>query len=534
MQISLNILLDALKNYNFEAHTEPDANPLFTKCLPVPDAGTEFDRDCVYVGSFTKVLSRLRGDENVYCICFRDRIRDDTETEERLSRLIVVNEHITHADLLTLIQARFFKISEWVYDMQRALIQGCSIQDLTDLCERVIDNHIGISDSALMLMAYSRNIPCDDPVSMALVECGYHTDETIKRFKKYDVFRVWERATGIYTDADCTAAKYVTLHKIFKFGNVYFAHVVMSCNRNPLTPGMIDLFKIFTDALGVLVERTWEAKSAKSHLYDSFLKDLIEGNITNREIIKERSEYVGIPIFGLFRFFIIVPGDTSIPNGKMLTEFSNEFPEFKFMSYRQHIVALSHFYTAAAEAEDEKMRDIRARLETFLQRNEAHCGVSLPFRSLETSPIAYNQASMAFKHTRRLPGRALLSPNAPEKRAMFFAEEYIYCILGEHAENGVLWFHGEYYEKFKKLREYDRRHSSGNLSNLQILYAYFKNDRNASKTGAALNMHKNNVIYHINRIEEMLNLRCKDPEICFMMQLSFCLLEIFGFGDGED
>ncbi|MDR2355612.1 MAG: helix-turn-helix domain-containing protein [Clostridiales Family XIII bacterium] len=528
MQISLNILLDALKNHNFESYTASDANPSFTKCLPIPDAVSEFNANCIYVGSLTKALSMLRDRENVYCICLRDRIRDDSETAERLSCFVVVNEPITHADLLTLVQGRFFEISEWVYGMQRALIQGCSIQDLTDLCEQVIDNHIGISDSALMLMAYSRNIPCDDPISQALVEYGYHTDETIKRFKKYDVFKVWERATGIYVDADCTAAKYVTLHKIFKFGNVYFAHVVMSCNRNPLTPGMIDLFKIFTDALAVLVERTWEAKSAKSHLYDTFLKDLIEGSITNREIIKERSEYVGIPASGLFRIFLIIPGDTSIPNGKILTEFSNEFPEFKFMSYRQNIVALNHFYTADT---DEQMKGVRERLEAFLLRNEAHCGVSLPFRTLETSSVAYKQASMALKYTRRLPGRALLSPNAPEKRTVFFAEEYIYCILGEHVKDGTLWSHGEYYEKLKKLHAYDRRHNSNNLSNLQILYAYFKNDRNASKTGAALNMHKNNIIYHINRIEEMLNLRFKDPEVCFMTQLAFHLLEIFGFDD---
>jgi sugar diacid utilization regulator len=522
VRISLNILLDALKNYSFESHTASDSNPTFSKCLPVPDAVSDLNINCIYVGSLTKALPMIGGSD-VYCICIRDRIRDAGETEERLSRFIIVNEPITYAELLMLVQSRFFEISDWVYNMQKSLIQGCTIQDLTDLCERVIDNHIGISDSELMLMAYSRNIPCDDPVSVALIEFGYHPDETIRKFKKYDVFKTWERATDIYVDDQCDAAKYVTLHKIFKFGNVYFAHVVMSCNRNPLTPGMIDLFKMFIDTLAVLVSRTWEAKSAKSRIYDSFLKDLIEGNIANREIIKERSEYAGIPLSGSFRVFLIIPGDTSIPDGKILAEFSNEFPDFKFISYRQRIAVLTHFYTSENE---EQSDDIRERLEGFLERKEAHCGVSLPFRDLEATSLAYDQANMVLTYARRLPGRGLISPKTSEKRLLFFAEESIYCILGECAKSDALWFHGEYYEKLKKLHEYDRQH---NGSSLQILYAYFRNDRKSTKTGTALNMHRNNVIYHINRIEEMTELRFSDPDVHFKARLSFYMLEIFGF-----
>ena len=77
-----------------------------------------------------------------------------------------------------------------------------------------------------------------------------------------------------------------------------------------------------------------------------------------------------------------------------------------------------------------------------------------------------------------------------------------------------------------KLYQHDERHKSNNL---QLLHVYLCFERNATESAKELNMHRNNVTYHINRIQEMLQVNLDDPHVRFMMLMSFFLLELYGF-----
>lgn len=464
------------------------------------------------------------------CICLRDRIKDDLETEKSLSGLIIVNENMTPTTLFTTIQTRFFMILNWVQKMQETLIHEGSMQDILDLCEAVYGNHVSVSDSSLMLLAYTRHIYCDDPICIALSEYGYHPEETIQLFRKYDLFKTWEMAESVYVDDSCEVAKYVTIHRVFKFGNQYFAHVVMSCNRNPLTPSMLDLYKIFTDILSVFIEQAWEAKNACSHVYDTFLTDLIEENINSKSMIEERAHIVGVPLTGQFCLFQIVANDTvNMSIGKMLIEFADLFPKLKFIRYQQRIVAIHHFYSRDIELH---LNMICTTLESFLQKYDAVCGVSPIFQSLEEIHIAFKQTSLALKYAGRLPGSDLVNNIqlglTGESRIHFYNKKYFFCLLGENEENTDLWYHSDYHHYLLKLHHYDQRHKSNNL---QLLHVFLCCERNATVAANTLNMHRNNVTYHISRIQELLEIQLDDPYVRFMMLVSFYLLELYGFAD---
>lgn len=530
MQISLNIILEVLQSYKLEVHVRNEPLLSFSKCLPLPDETDELKHDCIYVGVLSKAMS-LRGSyPGLSCICLRDRIKDSFETDNSLLGLIIVNENITITTLFTLIQNRFFTIINWVQELNEALIHGATMQEIIDLCAPIIDNYIAISDSSLMLLAYSKHIPCDDPICTALVNNGYFPEETIQIFRKHDLFKVWELADGPYLDESLEVSIYPVYHKIFKFGNAYFAHVVLTCNRNPLTSSMLDLFAILMDVLSIYMSREWEDKNACNHIYDTLLSDLIEGNITSKSIIEERAQYVGIPLSGKFRLFQVVPNDSpNISIGKMLTEFSDLFPRFKFIRYQQRIVAINHFYSRDV---DEQMRDICAMMETFLQKFNAVCGVSLMFSNLEDIPFAFRQSTLALKYINRLRGNDLcrniqLSPKT-ETRIHFFNEQYFFCLIGESDANAELWFHSEYHDMLLQLYQYDQRHKSNNI---QLLHVYLSYERNATESANALNMHRNNVTYHINRIQELLDVDLNAPLVRFMLLVSFFLLQLYGFDD---
>ena len=426
-----------------------------------------------------------------------------------------------------LIQNRFFTILEWIQKIHKTMIHDGTMQDILDLSAPVIDNYIAVSDSSLMLMAYTRSIPCDDPICINLVKYGYHPEETVQKWKEFDLFSLWENTDSIYVDDTLATAKYVCLNKIFKFRNVYFAHAVLTCNRKPPTPGMIDLFKMFVDELAVYIERAWEAKSACNHIYETFLTDLIEGSVSSVKVIEERAQYVGIPLSGRYCLFQIVPNNlANMSIGKMLMEFSDLFPRFKFIRYQQRIVALNIFFPN--EDLNEQLESICRNLEGFLEKYDAMCGVSLCFNCLSETPFCFKQSTLALKYIGRsgslnslINKREYASP-----RIGRFSQSYAICLLGEHEPNAEVWHHSEYHNMLQKLHEYDVRHKGNTI---QILQLYLSLERNATHTGAALNMHRNNVIYHINRIEEMLGVDFGVPSVRLSMLMSLVLMELYGF-----
>ena len=104
---------------------------------------------------------------------------------------------------------------------------------------------------------------------LATIRCAWHCvsmgnfpEEVIQIFRKYDLFKVWELANEPYLDDSLEVAKYPAYHKIFKFGRTYFSHMVVTCNRNPMTKSMIDLIGILIEILSVWMESAWEEKNA--------------------------------------------------------------------------------------------------------------------------------------------------------------------------------------------------------------------------------------------------------------------------------
>jgi sugar diacid utilization regulator len=509
-------------------HVPVTGDKSFSICLPMPDDSIVLMPDCIYVGGLSRAMTSRSNGIEFCCICARDRIRDELETEEILSGLIIINENLTPTKLFSFIQNRFFTVMDWVQRMHDTLIHNGTMQDIVDMCAPIIDNYINVSDSSLMLLAHSTTIPCDDPICVQGAANGYFPEEIIQIFKKYDLFKVWENAEAPYIDDTCEAAKYTTYHRIYKFGNVYFAHAVLTCCRNPLTQSMIDLFNMFTDVLGVFIERAWEEKNACNHIYDSFLTDLIEGTITSKSVIAERAQYVGIPLTGQFCLFQIVTNDAvNVSIGKMLAEFSELFPRFKFIRHQQRIVAINHFYTRDL---DEQMQDICRNLETYLQKYDAFCGVSPFFISLEEIPFSYKQSSLAIKYIGRLRGGDLLKAVSLREdqntRIYFYNKLYVFSLLGENEANAELWYHCYFHKLLKKLYEYDQRHKSNNI---QLLYVFLRCERNATQASAELNMHRNNVTYHISRIQELLGVDLEDSTLRYMLMISYSLLELFGF-----
>ena len=68
--------------------------------------------------------------------------------------------------------------------------------------------------------------------------------------------------------------------------------------------------------------------------------------------------------------------------------------------------------------------------------------------------------------------------------------------------------------------------NSSTCSNIKLLYYYLCSERNISLTAKNVHMHRNSVIYRIQKIQDILALNLDDPDIRLRLMVSFKVLEM--------
>lgn len=526
LSISLNIILDKISSHQHSVHIKMPCAKAFSRTALLPRNSKDMTSDWLYVCRLSDYIRVAPHTPDIYYLCLRDRMEDSEETEDLLSNTIIINENIELEYLFTEIQDIFFRINEWIQEMQEKVIHSDSLQSILDLSEPIIGNTINISDSALTLLAHTWNIEPDDTITLALIENGFHPESSLQKFREGKRFAVWDNSSGIIVNEHPNYCSYPTVGKVFKFHNTYFAHIVMVCDHRPLTPGLLDLFRILLDILQSFVKREWDSKSSVDHVYDSLLTDLLSGNLGSKTNLEERARHAGIPLTGPYQVLrIACSQEMQAPVGRMAQELGDMMPDSWTLIYQQQLVVLDRVKKNRS-AEDTEAFDRRMR--SFLERYDAFCAASPEFANLKSMADAYEKASLALKYSGRFYGDDLLDRyeySAENNRIYQYDDNLIFYLLGENERSQSIWKDSTYAQALRTLWEYDNQH---NTDNLQLLYTYLRCERKATDASQLLHMHRNNVVYRINRIEELLGMSLDDDNVRLCLSLSYVMLRLTG------
>ena len=126
-------------------------------------------------------------------------------------------------------------------------------------------------------------------------------------------------------------------------------------------------------------------------------------------------------------------------------------------------------------------------------------------------PAAFSQAAAAIKISSHFGMRTMICMY--EKYAIYHIAS---ICAGSTDINRLLS------PKLKKLMEYDYEH---NVSFTRTLECYFRHSRNITDTAAALHLHRNSVVYHLNKIQELLGFSFDDSHEMLLLELSLRLNE---------
>jgi purine catabolism regulator len=141
----------------------------------------------------------------------------------------------------------------------------------------------------------------------------------------------------------------------------------------------------------------------------------------------------------------------------------------------------------------------------------ARCGIGTPASDLSEWRVSFRQAGQALDMARRLG----------ENKPLFFPDLSVYRLLLQIEHNPELIAFQE--ETLGPLLAYD-----GGLELIRTLEAYFEHNGNLSQTAEGLFIHRNTLIYRMERIAGITNLDLDKPETRLAVQLALHIYRMKG------
>ena len=279
-------------------------------------------------------------------------------------------------------------------------------------------------------------------------------------------------------------------------------------------------------ALALLQERSLLEKEQKMHA--QLLEDMLLKKYSDTGIIRRRLAYINFALTGHYIMCEIGPDDFEEWLLENMTEHSeDEIQSLKTAikrDIRNEIHAMSH---CAIDMEDgvemavlfsmekendiisfrKKIGDILQHLHKEYENFSFSAGFGREVEQIEEVDRSWREAKLAKK-----AGKIINRRNS--RKITMFEELGCMSFLYPIVDSAEI---GSYYEEYLgPLLAYDRENGTELVHTLEV---YFENNQNIRKTGEALFVHKNSVIYRLKKIEDILGESLGDYETCFNLQM---------------
>ena len=237
----------------------------------------------------------------------------------------------------------------------------------------------------------------------------------------------------------------------------------------------------------------------------------------NPELVRDRARGLRLPETGNFRLgYIELDEQASVSKaGYMVLQLRawSNVANYGVMQYQNSVLILFQDWHDYPVGEQLLFRERWDELLTLLGKNHAHIGVSLLFTELGRLRMGYDQARTAIEIGRKL------DPDALEYHySKYYLNDMLDCYREKFALDDVIV---RYLDQLAGERGYSN-------SNLLLLYHYLNTERNISITAKRVHMHRNSVIYRLQRIQDVLNLDLDDPDVRLRLMITFKILQMEG------
>lgn len=472
--------------------------PVTSEDMPLPVLPGIDESQLLFICDEADALLFLGKHCSAFVVTEIDHGTDKKPFEPFRDRIIAIRKGDSPSYLPLLMQSFFTRILIWESDLERICLRHGSIGDMLDASVSIIGNFMFVSDNNFNVIARTSLIDPPDDLHRTIINNGCLTPHTIAEKR----FRLPEKQ--FYTRPASDITPYDRVSCPIHVNHSYFGSISMSCNNMPDTEGLRDLFRLFIKHMIPLCETMW-SKQTKLNIPSYFFFDkLIARENMSNEYFEAQVEMAGLS--GMQRFCLVildVDNNTEPDRARRAIKTASTLngEDAIGFPYGSHILILMYAvditegisHRTAAEALEEKI----------VSPLGISCGVTSVFKSLTDLDIAYQQALVTLDYRNSIDRERCFQDKEIRQGVYFFEEALLYYLvdpLRSTAPNDERFVSlafscsiasDLYQEDLEKGTDYT-----------QILWLYLQSDRNATAVAKAMHMHRNTVLYHVEKIQK--------------------------------
>lgn len=504
MRISIDMLLKRLPFRNLELYLKSadsmdySCAAIFTKDIFTKDDGM------IYVCDAEELNKIPFLPQHISLVCIGRPKYLESYVKDPVN-IIVIDESSSISGVLLEIQKVFLYYADWCEKLDRAIIDKASLQYFINLSEGIIGYPLAIIDTAFGVLAASRYSNTND---IAWQE--FQTKYLKKQTMSSDSVRASSMNESLLpVQTFSTLSKRYVMSQAIRINERIVGYA--SAHRPKEGPEQFtraeeQILNMFTSAIArrMRAEEFYYTVSEKSSSH--LLLSIINENVTDEEIIRDRADYIGANLGGLkIVAFIELLKWENVNYQEIQKNISRALPRYTCIMYKSAFVLFCSQLPADYKFEEENLRGALTNIHVKI-------GVSMLFSSVGQVHDHYVQAKKAVQ----------LGAIYQKDSDIFYYQDYIVAHACETLINSIGDPKAFIHPYINRVNEMDE---SNNMQLNRTLCSYLENDRNIAKAAKQLYIHRNTMVYRLNMISEALGVDFSEEQNCWKLLFSFYIQE---------
>ena len=442
--------------------------------------------------------------DNILVLLLCEKMGDISDSSLR-ENVLAVETSLSKLAFTQRLQKSFLDLMKWEQQLDQITIRDGSLQEFMDASEDAIGNFINISDSSFRVIAYTKGIPIDDPVTAQLIKRGYHDAEAISSFKKSHAMARWKRQQKSKYHEATDEKKYPFVNYVFRVNNTYFMQMIMTCNKVPFTQGLAARFDLLAKHMQKHIHRFEAVEEQTFEHASSFLHEVLSGKLVDDRFLEQQAKRLKIPTTNPARLYNLEPYEESEATVMWVARrISAELPECYVLPSKNNIYVIAFGHRSNPWSGD-------ARIETALNLIATNQGYSLAASGIASSlkklPLAREQVKAA-----RMAGKRV-SWTHSRPAIYHFELNVLPCILegAISSSEAIRETANESLYGFLRRRCDPEDIENPNNNNAAFLLEYYLNHCGIADTARLLKIHRNTAANRIRSLEEEFDIDLRNP-----------------------
>lgn len=514
MKIGFNRLCEYFTEKTKKVYCHVDSDTYFVDAELMTSKKLTYTKEYIYIGKTSMFNGNLMAISNTCFILQNDDSVVFENYHENNLRIIEINDDEDIFEIYNEVRA-FFRMSEKYIHFKMSLLEviasGGNLEKLINTASKLMGNPLIVVDLSYKVLANSPEENITDFLWFDNVKNGYCSYDLIAELRKLEPLLKEVRKSNKPYEVTCDLSPIKKLICKIKIEGKTIGHILLFECEKQISSKDHDYLMLLRDILAKELDKKQFYRHTKNILSEEILYDILENNITDKAIIKERLanasfifyKHISVGVIDISKFEV----KQYVYMNNWNSHLSNLFPKGISIYYNDHIVLLYHYDNFS----DKENRIGKAK--DFLLRNNLKMGISCDFSSLADCNYYYQQAK------RSLEIGEIIAP----KNCVYHYEDiqpynYIYMLKDKMSKEDF------YNDSLHLLKEYDEQNGS-DLYN--TLYLYLKNNHNITSTSEEMFIHRNTLRYRIEKIIEIIRLDLDENENSYKLYYAFKSLDFY-------